>query len=264
MRILLVLSLLLAAAVALGQKNNLKVGIGQTCYRGDLSPYTSYLSFGKGHTAITVAYDKMVSARWRLGAEILSSRLSGDDLVSPVAMHRNRGLHFETQLNQGTANLGYRLLEIGGDVPSSGFTAWVSSGVGLVYTNPTAQFLGQRRALREYGTEGQLLDGGTISSNWSLSTPLGLEAEVRINATWAISLHVRYTAVWTDYLDDVSTVYPDMARLKAHGGYLALGLSDRGGSGGIDMMRDRSGQPRGDHIGHDGFLMVGLFLAYRW
>jgi hypothetical protein len=264
MRGILFWLLLLLSVESYSQKNYLQVGVGQSFYRGDLSPYSSRLSFAEGHTAVQIGYYRSISDHWRIGMQVFKGALSADDMESPVASMRDRGLNFHADFSQITLLGSYKVMELKGDKPATGLKFWISGGVGMLHSDPMTDHMGQQRMLREFGTEGQLLDGGTFKAPWYLSTPLGIEAEIGLNAAWSMSLRLSYNLAWTDYLDDVSGYYPQMAELEDQVGIIAVALSDRGRPNDIDTMRDLSGQRRGDHTRHDGFLLTSLVLSYRW
>lgn len=264
MRGILFWLLVLLSVETYGQKNYIQVGVGQSFYRGDLSPYSSRFSFAEGHAAIHLGYLRSISDNWRVGIQLLKGGFSGDDMESPVASLRDRGLNFHADFCQIGLLGSYKLLALKGDKPETGLQFWINGGVGILHSDPMTNYMGKQRVLREFGTEGQLLDGGTIKSPWYLCTPIGVEAEITLSATWSLSLRLSYNEAWTDYLDDVSGYYPHMAELEDQVGVVAVVLSDRGRLSDVDTMRDLSGQMRGDNTRHDGFLLTSLAVSYRW
>jgi len=67
----------------------------------------------------------------------------------------------------------------------------------------------------------------------------------------------------TDYLDDVSTTYPDITDLARSRGPLAVELSDRGLMLDAEGDRiDREGEQRGDSTVKDRYIFVGIGFNY--
>ncbi|MFZ1750821.1 MAG: hypothetical protein WAU01_11545, partial [Saprospiraceae bacterium] len=77
-----------------------------------------------------------------------------------------------------------------------------------------------------------------------------------INRTWSVNLEISTRFVFTDYLDDVSSIFPDKTLLESTRGATAVLLSDRSLVEGIG----EAGRQRGDTKGNDKFTFVGISL----
>jgi hypothetical protein len=87
---------------------------------------------------------------------------------------------------------------------------YITGGFGGFYFNPTTQYLGQRVALQPLGTEGQGLPGYSDKyKRISLTLIGGGGFKWWINDRFSMAYELTYHHTFTDYIDDVSTVYPD-------------------------------------------------------
>ena len=85
-----------------------------------------------------------------------------------------------------------------------------------------------------------------------------------INYDWSIDIQLGVRNTYTDYLDDVSTVYPDRSDLLRDRGQLAVDMSDRS----IDVdgvetsILGQQGQQRGDADERDVYIFAGIGVLY--
>ena len=68
----------------------------------------------------------------------------------------------------------------------------------------------------------------------------------------------------TDYLDDVSTSYPDLQELAENNGMLAAQLSDRTAEFTGVPSQIQEGTQRGNPVYNDWYFMGGVTVAYRF
>ena len=80
-----------------------------------------------------------------------------------------------------------------------------------------------------------------------------------INRDFSVNIDVSTRFLFTDYLDDVSSVYPDKQALIDTRGPIAAALSDRSLVEGLGSQ----GRQRGDTKGKDKYAFVGVsFVRY--
>jgi opacity protein-like surface antigen len=110
------------------------------------------------------------------------------------------------------------------------FTPFIFGGLSVFKFNPQANFQGKWVDLQPLGTEGQ----GTTAypdrkpyrlMSWAIPFGGGLKWNISKNVTIGIEYGLRKT--FTDYLDDVSSTYPDLALLSAEKSPLSAMLSNR-------------------------------------
>ncbi|MFT7282019.1 MAG: hypothetical protein ACI9DM_001749, partial [Cyclobacteriaceae bacterium] len=80
---------------------------------------------------------------------------------------------------------------------------YVTLGIGVTSYNPMTKFNGQIYELRPLQTEN--VDYG----KFALILPAAVGLKLRINDFVNLNLEIAYRYAFTDYLDDVSTIYPE-------------------------------------------------------
>src|SRR5205085_5282395 len=88
------------------------------------------------------------------------------------------------------------------------------------------KFQGDVYELEPLGTEGQGVNGMKPSKRVPIALPIGGGIKVSLGRM-GIGLELGARRTYTDYLDDVSTIYPDMNALLLNNGPVAVALSDR-------------------------------------
>jgi hypothetical protein len=94
--------------------------------------------------------------------------------------------------------------------PDFRFTPYVTLGASVFNYNPYAFLRGERYNLRELGTEGQLDTATRLRpyGSMALAIPFGVGLKYALNERINIGFEIIYRFTGTDYLDDVSGVYP--------------------------------------------------------
>ena len=230
------------------------LGLGTTWYYGDLNDrlitHTDLLRFG-GQVGVMYNFNPKVAAR----LNYLHGKVAGADSLAKSDSYKARNLSFFSDVDEISLQLVYKPVELGR------FTPYLFAGAGALHFNPIAEFQGEEIELQPIGTEGQFIPDsgyGDPYDLWTLSIPVGLGINYRINEKWDIGIEAGYHKVFTDYLDDVSTVYPEMDKLAATpSGPLAVALSDRG------FVPRPAFSTRGNDAS-DGFGHLFLTLTYNF
>mgnify|MGYP003340034679 FL=1 len=238
-----------------------------TNYLGDLSPVAFAPSETHWSAGLVYKYNVNWNFNWR-GA-ITTGEITGADarnnLGQPFRIRRN--LSFRTQIIEASLIGEFNILGWQGDRYQKNFTPFVEAGLGFFHFNPQAYYQGQWYNLQEIGTEGQ---GLSIYRNrppyrlTQLCIPLGLGVKVRLSEHWSVTADCALRKTFTDYLDDVSTSFPDRAAMLAEKGQLALDLSDRSFEVVGDSMKQHfsKGQMRGDPSKKDWYFFPGITITY--
>ena len=145
------------------------------------------------------------SFMWRI--DFNYARLSGTDALSLNPGRVGRNLSYRNNIFElGTdlewvfykpkniARLGGRRVDL---------QTYVFAGVAGFHHNPRTTYNGKTVSLRPLKTE------GVAYSPWQVSIPAGLGLAYTIGRTLRIGAEVSYRKVFTDYIDDVRTVYRD-------------------------------------------------------
>ena len=225
--------------------------IGGTTYHGDLNEFF---------------YDK---SRARPNAGISIKRRLGSQISAGVSFNWYQIAARDSDVGEGPSgnedntrrirNLSFRSNNIEASIgiyfnpiPTKGahtsrplIDPYLYIGVGFSTNTPKAQYNGAYVSLRPLQTE------GVDYNNVILIIPAGIGAELKMNKNFSIMANVTYSLTFTDYLDDVSTVYPDPADLNSS---LARALYERQTE--IGGVAPRPGAIRGNPLKNDVYFLA--------
>jgi len=188
-------------------------------------------------------------------------RIEAYDSDSDNPFERNRNLDFQSDIFDGTAQLEFNFLPYFHGHKQYFYTPYVFAGISVFTHNPTTEYNGQKVDLRELGTEGQMRGDEYLIISNALTFGIGFKWDLSYEISMDINIGVRQAN--TDYLDDVSTVYPDRSDLLRQNGPIALELSDRGLMLDTEDRRiDRQGEQRGDDTVNDTYIFAGIGFNY--
>lgn len=226
--------------------------LGVSNYFGDLNTSTDITRPG---IALGVIAKRNFNERVSLRGSINYGRVSGDDSESSNNFERNRNLSFKSSIVDFTTVLEFNFLPYIHGSTDLFYTPYLIGGFNISRFSPSAELDGERYNLQELGTEGQsetgtysLVTGGLVLGGgwkWDITDDLSLNVELS------------YKRLFTDYLDDVSTVYPSSGSLSSPE---AIALSDR-------SLIDGQGAPgrqRGDSKGNDAYTFFGISILRYW
>lgn len=257
--------------------------IGLTAFLGELggadaigSDGLADWNFNQNKIAISLDYQYYVKRNFSLRANFLFAYLSGDDKNTKEAFRSNRNLHFQSMIFELTGMLQYYILreEPGktSHFESQPFSmnVYVFLGAGVTYFNPQAKYEGSWVNLQPLGTEGQGLE--TQPSPYSRITaviPLGFGLSKKVGGYWMLGLEFSYRKTFSDYLDDVSTVYFNNDKIYAERGEMAAYLADPSLGYYIDddgnqipLNSTAEGLQRGDPDDKDAYLTGSITVRY--
>lgn len=208
-----------------------RVGVagGITSYVGDIT------SQKRPGVSVTGAYRFSPSSHVRLN--LFYGHIAGTDSLSEERNERIRNLSFRSPIYEASLNYVFDIPFYGrryDERPITAFYVW--TGVGYHLFNPQANVNGQWVDLEPLGTEGQYLSDTLALAGTTFPTPykrhglvvplgLGLRFSPKYQK-WDIELELGWRATFTDYVDDVSGVYPDQNLLEGFNPLTAQ-LSDR-------------------------------------
>lgn len=191
---------------------NVFAGGGIAYYMGDISS-----NFGSGNLGLGPAFLLGGSYRFteRLSAvgQLRLYKVSGD---SQYTNHPEKNLSFKTTNPDLSLALQADLFPY---TSRPRVNPHAQLGLGFTYLSPKADWQGTTYSLPQFQTEG--------NKYWRLPLYItgGIGATVRITRNWSAGIDLSGNFVLSDYLDDVSTNYPEFDQLASN---LAFDLSYRG------------------------------------
>ena len=232
---------------------------GASFYLGDLN---TDFSFNRPNPAGGIAARYNFNHRLSARVSFNYGRIEAYDSDSDNPFELNRNLSFQNDIFDGTAQFEFNFLPYFHGHKEYNFTPYAFAGISVFRHSPmTETDAGNLVELRELGTEGQLLGDTYLTISSGLAYGLGFRWDLSYEISLDLSVGVRNVA--TDYLDDVSTVYPDVSDLRRSRGQLAVDLADR------SLMRDsegnridRQGEQRGDDTQNDRYIFAGIGVNY--
>lgn len=253
--------LLLLSVSASAQRFHIGVFGGLSAYTGDLTDKIFPKKTTNAAIGITGNYE--LTDQFMLRGGFTYSVIGGADRFSDDPTLIRRNLSFESSVYEFSAVMEYYL----NNLYDRKFSPYGFAGLAVYHFNPYAYYGGQKVFLKPLSTEGQGLPGYPGARPYSLTqmaVPFGAGIKYRINDNLRIGLEAGYRKLFTDYLDDVSTVYADPADLLAAKGQLAVDLSYRGDElPGGDPAYPTKSTGRGREGRKDAYYFTGIHLTWR-
>jgi len=213
-------------------------------------------------------------------------KIEGSDknFASDPYRHR-RNLSFKSDIVEFSIQAEWNILGYENTRTSYGWSPYLFAGVSVFRFNPKAQFNyvsgihdptlqsqnGDWIELQPLGTEGQETTKFNDKRRYSLtqvSIPLGVGAKWQLNDHWAFGIDFGMRKTFTDYLDDVSSIYVDNIIVGGASGPMAVALKDRSRelpeySSDPTYLGFDNGDLRGNSKTKDWYMIGGLTLTYR-
>lgn len=209
--------------LVLGQKGwELGAGIGASEYFGDLH---TELNVQNPNIAAGINVRYNFDERIALKSSFNYTTLYGTDESAANSFELNRGLHFKSPIADWTNQIEFNFLKYKHGSEDH-WTPYLLGGFSILSFNPRAQPAtdGPTYNLRLYGTEGQAL--GEEYGRFTTAFVYGMGAKWDINYNWSINAELSIRTANSDYLDDVSSFYPNLMELQELRGHTAVRLSD--------------------------------------
>ena len=243
-------------------------GIGISNYSGDLSPSSISQIFGTSRFSGTayLRYNLSPNINFKLG--MVYAGLEAKDSRSDKEWQRNRNLSFYTDLYEIALTGEINLFKYAPLESESIFTIYLMGGIGGFHFNPRAQLNGLWYELQKLGTEGQGLASypdRNYYSLYELSIPFGGGIKFKISESVNFNLEMGWRLTFTDYLDDVSGLYPDYYTILENRGIIAADLSNRTAEvlGQSEPFIYPDGAQRGNPDVGDYYFTLHLGLSYN-
>lgn len=191
----------------------------------------------------------------RLGLRInyYYGQIQANDADSDNEQFRERNLRFKTKLNEGNMVFDFNFFDYKINGGNKWFTPYLFAGVGFVHFKPEIKYQSVTYRLDQLLTEGQ----DNKYANTVVTIPYGGGIRYNYKDTWSIFSEIGYRTALTDYLDDVSGVYP--TKPVYIGDNPSLNISD--------PSLTQSGTPgvqRGDFRKRDTYLFVSIGISFTF
>jgi hypothetical protein len=243
--------------LCLAQHWEAEIMAGAAGYKGDLTQHVFSLKGTGPAAAFNLKYN--YNELFILRGGIAWGQISADDKDNHRADLRNRNLNFHTTILEANLCLEMNLLE------PDFFSAYpyVFLGLGVFHFNPyTYDDDGHKAFLQPLGTEGQGLAAYPDRKPYSrtqLCLPFGGGFKIYLNKHYDLVYELAGRALFTDYLDDVSTTYVNKQLLMVNSRPKAAELAYRQ----TNAPFPAEGDIRGDPKVKDWYFMTGLKLLIR-
>lgn len=206
-------------------------------YFGDLAPrpgnFSTDISFTRAGFGLLI--NRRVGSRVFLRGAFNWATMKGDDFESadledPESRDRYaRNLQFRNTIFELSGTAIFDLIRNHGFyIKRARFTPYVFAGVAVFHHNPQARVpevdlnavplanAGDWVDLHPLGTEGQNNDASDVDPyhKVQISIPTGLGVRLKLNKNFDLAFEIGYRILFFDYIDDVSTRYPDYGLLE--------------------------------------------------
>ena len=230
---------------------------GLAYYFGDLN---TNFDLSRPGAAVNVFGRFNFDERIALKGGFYYGRISGNDSRSDNAFQRARNLDFFSNVWDGTLQLEFNFFPYIHGSKDRSFTPYIFAGLSAFQYSPKTELNGVTYRLQEFGTEGQ--DIGDEYALFNLGIAYGGGLKWDLNYYWSMNLELSGRFLFTDYLDDVSEVYPDPNLLRSLRGQIAVDLSDRSDPDAPGGQIGRPGIQRGNSKNNDSYNFVTIGVAY--
>lgn len=225
------------------------VGLNSSTYYGDLKDDSDILD---AKPSLSLGLMASVSSVLSIRSEFSWLTFSGRDAESIDNGKTTRNLSFTSSNYElsvsGLVNL----------IPHRGrfyqrprYNVYGFLGVGALYFNPKAELNGQKYPLQPLQTE------GVKYSKIALVIPYGAGAKLKLSPFINLAIEAGWRKTFTDYIDDVSTVYKDNASFTNP---IAQKLADRRPE--IDLPLLEAGHIRGNPDKKDAYMLLTVKVEY--
>ena len=233
---------------------------GLANYNGDLLDKLYHSKLTNGFIGLTVHYE--LQDQILIRGSYNFARVNGSDIYSEKEDLRMRNLHFESAISELSIVGEYYLFNL----YERRFSPYGFVGLGLFHFNPYAYDSLERKVfLKPLSTEGQgIYPDKKPYSLWQPTIPIGGGVKFAISENLRIGFEVGIRKTFTDYLDDVSTSYPDQNDLLAARGQTAVDFSYRSDElpGGDPAFPTKQTQ-RGGSAQKDMYYFTGINISFR-
>ena len=235
--------------------------LGKMNYQGDLNPNSFTFAHAKTTAAISVrqSFNRWISLKGgiAIGSIEAADRYNRDYL-------QKRNLSFYTTIKEASLSLETSLL----DLSSTHFTPYIYGSASIFHFDPWAfDKDGKKTYLQPLNTEGQGLLQFPKQKPYKLTqinVGFGVGARYAISNNMNIGIEFSQRKTFTDYLDDVSSIYVDRDALMQARGAKAVEMAYRGDEIIGGQAYPNHGEQRGTPSEMDWYYFFGLNIEMRF
>lgn len=234
---------------------------GFTNYLGDLDDNFTFL-FTEYGVGAHIQY--AVADRIHLRSTFYYGYMEAADKDAQFTTNYKRNLSFRSNVTEISLQGIVRFLKAPKGYPKRTLlNPYAFAGIAYFHFNPQAELNGTWYDLQPLGTEGQYLSGSYPEPYklWQFSIPFGGGVYIKLSRSFDLAFEMGLRKTFTDYLDDVSTAYPDLTKLREKEGDVAYQLSYRGNRNGVDDS-DISFLHRGNSGSLDWYAYTNVNITY--
>ncbi len=235
--------------------------VGKMNYQGDLNP--SSFKFTNSKTTAAVTIRQSVNRWLSLKGGIAIGSLEAADRYNRDYL-KPRNLSFYTTIKEASFSIETSLL----DLSTAHFTPYIYGGVSLYHFNPWAyDNSGKKVFLQPLSTEGQGLSQFPKQKPYKLTQlalGFGGGARYAINDNMNIGVEFSQRKTFTDYLDDVSSMYVDYNTLLQAKGQKSVEMAFRGDELPGGQSYPGHGEQRGTPSEMDWYYFFGINFEIKF
>ncbi|MFH0892890.1 MAG: DUF6089 family protein [Bacteroidota bacterium] len=255
-------------------------GLGTTNFLGELGGANQIgtnglrdFEFRATRPLTTIGYSYRVTKEICTQFDMTYGWIYGADKLTTEPARNNRNITYRSPIVETAGKVcyefirekkghRYRLKGIQG-LKNIHFTSYIFTGIGGFYFNPKGKYVdGAWYALKPLCTEGQgYYDSRTPYHRIQLAIPMGIGFKYILSKEWFIGLEIGMRKTFTDYMDDVSTTYPDKEYMTDELGTMA-GYFSNPTTGAIPGATTAN-QQRGDPGDKDSYMFMTITMRYK-
>jgi hypothetical protein len=261
MRRLFTIILCLTFISAYSQYYEVGTFVGLSNYSGDLNEGSPMIP-QEYNPAIGMFARYNFSRNFSMKAGLTKGQISGSDKNADLEELSMRNLSFRSDIIEVATTFEFNLLPFAIREKKKS-APYLFLGVGGFYFNPQGQMRGNWYDLQPLGTEGQgysSLGNTPRYSRYQVSFPMGIGFKFNLNNKVNFGLEFGARKTFTDYLDDVGGMYPDLDMLRAENP-IAASLSYRTPEVSTIPMTNPEGNMRGNPGNQDWFFFMGMTIS---
>lgn len=240
-----------------GQNNEFGLFYGTSYYLGDLNPSKH---FAMARFAYGGMYRYNIDEHKSLRINGYYGSVEANDAV--IGYNENRNLHFQSSIIELSLQGEISFLPFKAGDLTFKHTPYIFGGIGGFKFNPRAKYQDEWYDLQPLGTEGQLSEANKEPYDlYAVSYIFGMGYKFNItnHLTGGFEWGMRRTS--TDYLDDVSTVYPHPSSFEDES--ISLAMYDMSMNRNSLDEHPNTNMQRGNPKKNDWYSFAGFILTFR-